>query len=174
VHRRAAAGRAGSEARVGRSGDGDVRVRRRLARIGLMAALAWLSACGSGGGVREMVGSIEDGLRLARQLEQQTGQSDIVAMVINGQFIGITLENSAWNDLPEEQKREKSLEIARLAYEDYPGGGDLVAIDVSYETRYDVGPLHYRVKGDKFEFFASEFARRAAAGGVGDVGAGGK
>jgi hypothetical protein len=119
------------------------------------------------------VGSIEDGLRLAQQLQQQTGQSNIVVVVVNGEFLGITLTNSAWNNLPIDQKREKSLDVARLAYKDYPGGGNLFSIDVSYSTDYEAGPLHYRVRGDKFEFFQSDFTRVAPMA-AGQAGADGK
>jgi hypothetical protein len=127
--------------------------RQRLLLVGLLVLLAPLGACSS---VRGVIGKLGELNRLQQRLQQQTGQYNIQVNLNNGQNLSISFMNSPGAKLPADQKRVKALEVARLAYNDYPERADLASVRVTFAAVYDVGPLHYNNGFDSTEFTISQ------------------
>ena len=134
--------------------------RQRLLLIGLLAMLAPLGACGRFHG---LVGKLGELNRLQQQLQQQTGEPNIKVNLNNDRYLNVSFVNSPLAKLPPEQKKAKSLEVARLAYNDYAERADLLSVRVTFETIYEVGPVHYDNGMDSIEFQIPEL-RTAASG----------
>jgi hypothetical protein len=125
-------------------------------RVVMIAGLVILAASAGCGGFRGVVSEIGDLQRLQQQLQQQTGQNDIAINLNNGGYLSVRLVNSPWKNLPADQKQAKSLELARLAYNDWPKRADLDSVSVTYETHQSVGPLYYDNAMDTTEFTISQ------------------
>jgi len=124
----------------------------------MFVAVPMLTLLGACNGIRELSSELGDLNRLQSQLQQQTGQTGINVNLNNGSFLNISFVNSALAKLSADQKKAKALEVARLAYNDWPKRNQLVSVTVIFQTSYDVGPVHYSNSLDNFPFQASELA----------------
>ena len=106
----------------------------------LFALLAPLGGCSS---FRGLVGDLQQVMQLQQQLQQQTGQTGLTVNLNNGRFLLVNFVNSPLAKLPADQKKSKALQVARLAYRDWPKRTDLASITVAFVSNYDVGPVHY-------------------------------
>ncbi len=127
--------------------------RQRLLLIVSLAMLAPLGACSS---IRGVLGTLGELNRLQQLLRQQTGQNNVQVNLSNNQYLDISFVNSPWAKLPADQKKAKSLDVARLAYNEYRERSELVSVRVTFETEYDLGGLHYSNGMDSTEFGPSE------------------
>jgi hypothetical protein len=131
--------------------------RQRMLTTGLILFLLLLVACS---GFRQLSTELSELSRLQTQLQQQTGQADLSINLNNGRYLSVSLNNSTLAKLPSDQKRTKALEVARLAYNDWPKRGELASVSVVFQSRYDVGPVHYSNSLDNFEFQISELTAK--------------
>jgi hypothetical protein len=129
----------------------------RMLTISLVLFLVSLGACN---GLRELSAELGELSRLQTQLQQQTGQAGLSVNLNNGQYLSVSFINSLLAKLPSDQKRPKALEVARLAYNDWPKRDELASVSVVFQSRYDVGPVHYSNSLDNFEFQISELTAK--------------
>jgi hypothetical protein len=127
-------------------------------RVAMIAVLAVVTASAGCSGFRGLVGEVGDLQRLQQQLRQQTGQNDIAISLNNDAYLSVRLVNSPWKNLPPDQKQAKSLELARMAYNDWPKRADLASVSVTYETHESVGLLSYDNTSDTTEFTSAQLA----------------
>ena len=123
-----------------------------------MGLLALLSSLGGCSGFRGLLDDLQQVVRLQQQLQQQTGQPGLTVRLNNRRYLVINFVNSPLAKLPADQKKNKALEVARLAYQDWPKRTELASVTVVFASNYDVGPLHYSNSLDNFEFQISELA----------------
>jgi predicted Zn-dependent protease len=126
---------------------------RRMLTIGLVLLLMSLGACK---GVRELSAELGELSRLQTRLQQQTGQTGLIINLNNNRNLNVSFINSELAKLPPDQKRAKALEVARMAYNDWPKRGELANVGVIFQSSYDLGPIHYSNSLDNFAFQVSE------------------
>jgi hypothetical protein len=97
----------------------------------LLAALVFSVSCG---GVHKLTGMFQDLLVVRNQLAKALGHNEIRVDLNNGHFLNIGVVNSPLNDLPDEQKKARAFEIARLAYNSYPSRSELTGVSVTFEV----------------------------------------
>lgn len=121
--------------------------------IYLVVLLVPLGACS---GLRELSAELGEIKQLQSQLQQQTGQTALTVSLNNDRYLSVSFINSSLAKLPADQKKAKALEVARLAYNDWPRRDELVSVSVIFASSYDVGPVHYSNSLDNFAFQISE------------------
>jgi hypothetical protein len=130
---------------------------QRMLTISLVLLLVSLGACN---GLRDLSAELVELSRLQTQLQQQTGQAGLTINLNNARYLSVSFVNSPLAQLPPDQKRTKALEVARLAYNDWSKRDELASVSVVFQSRYDVGPVHYSNSLDNFEFQVSELTAK--------------
>jgi len=128
--------------------------------ICLVVLLVPLGACS---GLRELSAEVGEISRLQSQLQQQTGQTDLTVDLNNDRYLSVSFINSPLAKLPADQKKAKALEVAHLAYNDWPKRGELISVSVIFQSSYDLGPVHYSNSLDNFAFQISELTADKAS-----------
>lgn len=131
--------------------------RHRMLLICLVLSVVSLGVCK---GFRELSAELGELSRLQAQLQQQTGEAGLTINLNNARYLSVSFINSPLAKLPSDQKRTKALEVARLAYNDWPKRDELASVSVVFQSRYDVGPVHYSNSLDNVEFQISELTAK--------------
>jgi hypothetical protein len=123
--------------------------RTRFLIVSVVAILMLLPACTR---LRELRGQFGDLMQLRANLQHQTGEDAVEVHLNNGTYLIVSLLNSSLAKLPTDRKQAKALEIAKYAYQDWPQRDALTKITVVFETKYDLGIVHYANAMDNYSF----------------------
>jgi len=123
--------------------------RTRFLIVSFVAILMLLPACTR---LRELKGQIGELMQLRANLQQQTREDAVEVHLNNGTHLVVSLLNSSLAKLPTDKKQAKALEIAKYAYQDWPQRDGLTKITVVFETKYDLGVVHYSNAIDNYSF----------------------
>ena len=110
------------------------------------------------------MGTLQDLVKVQAELSKSLGHDQIRVNITNGRFLNIALVNSAWKDLPADQKHAKAIEIARLAYRSYPSRSALTAVSVTFAIhRTYLGFFNYDDTRDCFGFELPQLTAESSA-----------
>ena len=109
---------------------------------------------------------LQDTLRELQEVQQQVservGTHDVRVNLNNGQFLTIGIANSSWQSLPPDEKREKALGLAKLAYASLASTSRVEVVTVTFADRRTYFHLiHYSKVLDAFQFGVTQLAATA-------------
>jgi hypothetical protein len=110
--------------------------RRHVLTTVFLTTVVFLVSCN---GLHQLEGTFQDLLKVQEELSKTLGYDDlrVSLMNVNGSLLlNVAVVNSPWKDLPAGQKNAKAIEIARLAYADYPSRSGLRAVNVTFAIHH--------------------------------------
>ena len=114
-------------------------LRRQFRQVLFVVATALaLAACQR---VRDTADTLRQLQQIQQQVSERVGTHDVAVNLNIGRFLSIGITNSPWEGLPTSEKRQKALEIARLAH-----------AGVGSESRVEVVTVGFAVRRTYFAF----------------------
>jgi hypothetical protein len=95
-------------------------------------------------------------LELQQKMAKAIPAEEITVGVTNGKYLNLGIVNSPWKDLPADEKRAKSRDAAKLAYDSYPQKTELTEVLVTFVTNKNYLVVHYTGTTDHFSFTPKE------------------
>jgi hypothetical protein len=125
----------------------------RLGLLGFSALLPVLISCSQ---VQQATSAVKDLIQVQRELAKKLGSNDIGVNLTNGGFLTIRLVNSPLNELPEVERNAKALEIAQVAYNNYPSHSALQSVSVNFGIHRKYLIVSYEGSAGVYRFAASQ------------------
>ena len=127
--------------------------RHGILRPGL-AALVLLAGCEQ---ARQVAASLGELQAVQQAVAKSTGQQ-VQVHLQNGRYLSVALVNSPLGSLPADQRRDRSLVIARLAYQSYASRSSLDSVTVTLVERHTTFLVFRSSRAERFRFGPPELA----------------
>jgi hypothetical protein len=130
---------------------------RRVAGALLLGAV--VAACNAAGEAKQMF----VGMHAVEAAVAPKVAPGAVKVNVNASRITLSVVNSPIGQLPKAEKKVKARDLARVAYEAYPGRKGLEAVDVAFVVQMSAGVVRVGKGTDSYSFKAATLATAEAS-----------
>ncbi len=129
-----------------------------MKRNRLLSAAVLVITTAAGCGTAHNVARTFQELQIVQQdVVKATGHPTVQVNLANSRYLSVGLVNSPVRDRPEQERRAKALEIAKVAFRAYSSRDELVEVHVAYVTKRTYFLIvHHTDATDVFTFLPSE------------------
>lgn len=116
-------------------------------------------ACQQAGGLRPTLAELQ---AVQQQIGDRASTREVSVKLTNGRFLWISIANSPWQNLPANEKRERALGVAKLAFVGSSSGFRPEVVTVAFVVRRVYFAFISRSTSTSFQFDAGDLAERPA------------
>jgi hypothetical protein len=134
-----------------------MKTRRAGTVAALLACTLALSACEQAGHVAGSIGALTS---LSEDIREHFSESLVAAKLVNDQELIVEIANSDKRKLPDQERSQAAVEVARYAYSRYEARDRLAKVVVSFGRRWSILAFSYGSSDEAgvFEFKGDDLA----------------
>ena len=126
-----------------------------------LVAVVLCAGCQAVGGLANSLGELQE---VRRQVAAASGHDNIGVNLSNGRLLSVSVINSPFKTLPDDQRKAKAREIAGVAYKAFPGRSKLEDVAVVFAVHRTYALLfNYNDSTDAHFFPAAELDSATAS-----------
>jgi hypothetical protein len=112
--------------------------------------------------VAQLGDTVRELQEVQKRVSEEAGTHDVGVNLNNGRFLRIGITNSPWENLPDGERRQKALDIAKLAYAVVPARSYVEVVTVTFAARRTFFTINYSKATGVFQFDADDLPLRSA------------